>query len=268
MLGFFAVYGNPITHSKSPFLHNYAFTKLGLSGYYSRILLDKGANLRQNFLSNGLSGANITLPFKEEAFNQCDEVRGVAQNIGACNTWVLEDKNHLVGYNTDAQGFYECIKEYKIKNALIIGAGGSAKAVAMILQSHNIPTTLINRSVQNLSFFAHKGFECYVSSEFKPTCSYDILINTTSAGLNDNLLPCDESQLKELCSCGKYAFDLIYGKCTPFLALAQSFHLSCSDGKEMLINQAALSFELFCKQKYNKYNLEIQRIASFMNEIL
>ena len=60
MLGFFAVYGNPITHSKSPFLHNYAFTKLGLSGYYSRILLDKGANLRQNFLSNGLSGANIT----------------------------------------------------------------------------------------------------------------------------------------------------------------------------------------------------------------
>ncbi|MCX2717147.1 shikimate dehydrogenase [Helicobacter sp. MIT 21-1697] len=267
MLGFFAVYGNPIVHSKSPFLHNYAFEKLGLSGYYSRILLDVGANLRRNFLSNGLSGANITLPFKEEAFCQCDEVRGVAQNIGACNTWVLESRKHLVGYNTDAQGFYECIKEYKINNALIIGAGGSAKAIAMILQSHNIPTTLINRSAPNLGFFADKGFECYVSSEFKPTCSYDILINTTSAGLNDNVLPCDEAQLKELCSCAKYAFELIYGKLTPFLALAQSFDLVCADGKEMLINQAALSFELFCKQKFNRDNLDIQSIKAFMGEI-
>lgn len=266
MFQFFAVYGNPIAHSKSPLLHNYTYAKLNISAYYGRILLDDGANLRKNFLSHKLSGANITLPFKEESFHQCDEVCGVAQSIGACNTWVLDSKERIIGYNTDAQGFYDALKGYELRNALIIGAGGSAKAVAMILQYHNIPTTLINRSEKNLTFFAEKGFNCFVSSEFKPTCNYDIIINTTSAGLNDSCLPCDEKQLKELCSCAQYAFDLIYGKVTPFLALAQSFHLVCNDGKIMLINQAALAFKLFCKKACE--NTESTYIASLMSEIL
>ncbi|WP_295697899.1 shikimate dehydrogenase [Helicobacter mastomyrinus] len=265
MLGFFAVYGNPIAHSKSPLLHNYAFAKCDINAYYGRILLENGEELYKSFESHHLNGANITIPFKEYAFSLCDEVRGVAKDIGACNTWV-HDNGAIIGYNTDAQGFYECIKDYKIKNALIIGAGGSAKAVAMILKAYQIPTTIINRSDSKLTFFADKGFECSVSSAFKPNNTYDLIINTTSAGLNDTHLPCAKSQLEALFTHASYAFDLIYGKQTPFLHLASEFKLICSDGRAMLIHQAALAFELFSASM--GVECESNAIATLMGEAL
>ncbi|CUU39024.1 Shikimate 5-dehydrogenase I alpha [Helicobacter typhlonius] len=277
MLRFFAVYGNPIAHSKSPLLHNHVFTKYGLSACYGRILLENGEALRKNFDTFGLSGANITIPFKENAYTLCDEVRGIAQEIGACNTWVRENER-VIGYNTDAQGFYECIKDYHIKNALVIGAGGAAKAVAIALKAHNIHTSIINRSAQKLTFFADKGFVCYVSDEFKPKDSYDIIINTTSAGLGDTHLPCPKPLLESLFANASYAFDLIYGKQTPFLALAADSHLICDDGKDMLIYQAAIAFKLFCQNMSSANDarvsgtyiagLESTQIAQIMREAL
>lgn len=264
MLTFFAVYGNPIAHSKSPLLHNYAYAKLGVNAYYGRILLENGEQLRQSFISHHLSGANITIPFKEYAYHLCDEVQGIAKELGACNTWV-RSQSGIIGYNTDAQGFYECIKTYPIKSALILGAGGSAKAVAMILKHHHIATTLINRSAPKLTFFADKGFECYVSDEFKPQQPYDIIINTTSAGLNDTHLPLSKPQLETLFANASYAFDLIYGKQTPFLALAKAHQLICNDGGAMLIYQAALAFKLFCAKECE--GIESAQIADIMREI-
>lgn len=262
MLQFFALYGNPVAHSLSPLLHNYAFKQLGIDALYGRILLHNGTQLYENFKAHHLSGANITVPFKEEAFRQSDEVRGIAKDIGACNTWVREG-GQIIGYNTDAQGFYDCIKDYKITNALILGAGGSAKAVAMILKAHNIRTTLLNRSIEKLHFFRQKGFECFVSSDFSPTQNYDIIINTTSAGLNNHLLPCSEALLRHLCKGALYAFELIYGKQTPFLHIAKQCGLICADGGQMLINQAALAFALFCGDK----DIKSERVAKLMREI-
>lgn len=261
MLEFFAVYGNPIAHSKSPLLHNHAFIQSAINGYYGRILLKNGADLYRNFHAHGLSGANITIPFKEEAYRQCDEARGIAREIEACNTWVREGSG-IVGYNTDAQGFYECVKDYELSNALILGAGGSAKAVAMILKAHGIATTIINRSAEKLRFFANRGFECFLGSEFKPHAPYDIVINTTSAGLSDEILPYDEGKMTEILTRGRYAFDLIYGRETPFLSLARRLGLVCQDGKNMLIYQAALAFVLFTKQG------AFEDIAEMMSELL
>ena len=272
MLRFFGVFGNPIAHSKSPILHNYGFESLrnhlDFSGYYGRILLRSQENLKKTFLDLGLSGANITVPFKEEAFRQCDEVRGIASQIEACNTWVMDSQHRIIGYNTDAQGFYECICPYDFKNALIIGAGGSAKAIAMILQQHHIPTTLINRSSSKLEFFAQKGIETYLSDEFNPTQSYELIINTTSAGLESQELPLLESKLTHIFHHARFAFDLIYGKQTPFLALAQSLSLPHSDGKEMLIHQAALAFGLFC-QIENPFSFlpNTEQIAALMRRV-
>lgn len=269
MLGFFGVFGSPIEHSKSPLLHNYAFEYLSkeskLSGYYARILLEDGDKLCERFRKLGLLGANVTIPFKEKAFTQCDEVRGIARQIGACNTLVKEGDS-IIGYNTDADGFYECIQSFHFKSALIIGAGGGAKAIATILASHHIPTTLINRSEQALKSFAKKDFETFLSAEFKPNKPYELIINTTSAGLNDDSLPCPSALLDSLFAQAKYAFDLIYGKCTPFLALAQKHNLACSDGTQMLINQAVLASELF----YSTHSSCIspkQRISTLMNEV-
>lgn len=269
MLGFFGVFGSPIEHSKSPLLHNYTFEKLSieskLSGYYSRILLENGDKLCEQFRKLGLLGANVTIPFKEKAFAQCNEVRGIARQIGACNT-LIKEGDSIIGYNTDADGFYECIQNLQFKSALIIGAGGGAKAIATILASHHIPTTLINRSAKTLEPFAQKGFETFLSSEFTPNKTYELIINTTSAGLNDDDLPCPYTLLVSLFSQAKYVFDLIYGKYTPFLMLAQKHKLAHSDGTQMLINQAILASELF----YSTYSSHIspkQRISTLMNDV-
>lgn len=266
MLRFFAVYGNPITHSKSPLLHNHAFSHFCINAFYGRLLLENGGDLRKSFKAHNLSGANITIPFKEWAYRQCDEVRGVAQEIGACNTWVREG-DKIIGYNTDAQGFYESIKDFNISNALILGAGGSSRAVAMILKTHNIATTIINRSKEKLEFFANKGFECFVSDDFnadKTQKVYDMVINTTSAGLSDESLPFAKQGLQEIFTHSSYAVDLIYGKQTPFLALASQYGLECKNGKEMLIYQAALAFKLFVKE----CSLAPSEIAKIMSEVI
>lgn len=281
MLNFFAVFGNPITHSKSPILHNYALLRAmqdlhkkpkegkvyPLYGCYGRILLTDSKELRKKFDIHTLSGANITLPFKEEAFAQCDEVRGIAREIGACNTWVREKNGIVVGYNTDAEGFYACIAGLTINNALILGAGGSARAVAMILRAHGIGVSLLNRSQKRLNFFRDHGFECYESENFEPSCSYDLIINTTSAGLNNDFLPCEKGKLEAMFADACYAFDLIYGMPTPFLTLAKAYGLNVSDGKDMLIYQAALALELFCKDIPLMQEATYTQLVSYMREI-
>lgn len=241
----FAVIGNPIHHSLSPILHNSAYKTLGIKGFYGRYLLEQ----KQAFSilkDLHLKGANITVPFKEIAFQSCDEVFGVAREIGAVNTIVF-DKGKMLGYNTDALGFYQCVESLNPKNALIIGAGGSAKAIACILNTKKIPPTIINRSAARLEAF--KSFECATSENFTPKIPYDLIINTTPAGLTDSSLPMDSAVLTSLLKASKFAFDLVYGKQTPFLNLAKSLNIAHSDGKQMLINQAILAFEIFMESQ-------------------
>ena len=101
----FAVFGNPIAHSLSPLLHNYAIKFLELDAYYGRVLLQHGEELRAKFETLGLTGANVTVPFKLDAFKACDVLSEAAQKIGSVNTLVLKS-GALHGFNTDAQGFF------------------------------------------------------------------------------------------------------------------------------------------------------------------
>lgn len=247
----FCVFGNPIFHSKSPLIHNAVFStfaeQIGFLAFYGRYLLQDGKRLKKSFFELALSGANITVPFKEEAYLQSDEVRGVACKIKSVNTLLLEN-NKLIGYNTDAEGFYRTIEDYEFKSALILGAGGSAKAIAYILREKGFQITLINRSKQRLDDFIKEGFECSLIQDFVPK-AFDIVINATPAGLKDNHLPTNEDILDSILKHSKMAYDLIYGIQTPFLKLAQNLGICNKDGKEMLIEQAVLSSELFCDHK-------------------
>ena len=124
----FSIFGNPVKHSISPRMHNLAFMELKIDGAYIRTLVEDGEKLKDIFELQKLNGANVTVPHKETAFKQCDKIKGIAKQIGAVNTLVLEEGN-LVGYNTDAPGFMKAIEEFTpIKKALILGAGGTAKA--------------------------------------------------------------------------------------------------------------------------------------------
>ena len=263
----YAVFGNPIAHSKSPYLHNCTFYNLGIDAKYVRILLESTINardFRKNFFEYGLSGANITVPFKEIALDSCDEVIGIAQKIGAINTIIRCDER-LLGYNTDAMGFYRNIEREKLHNALIIGAGGSARAIAFILQERGIKATLINRSQNRLEFFRKNGFECASFGEFytnlkgKSNAKFDLIINATSSSIEGEL-PLDSAILAELFKGAKIAFDLMYGKKCPFLELAKQCGkiripkiqapIKTIDGANMLRYQAIEASSLFLNKPY------------------
>jgi shikimate dehydrogenase len=250
----FAIFGNPVAHSISPIIQNSAFEACDFDAEYSKIHLEDGSKLKEVFLAQNLSGANITVPHKLDAFNQIDEVRGIGAKIGAINTIIKED-DKLIGYNTDAGGFYEAISEFNqstpIKTALLLGAGGTAKAISLILQENGIRVTILNRSKARLKEFIDSGFECYTFDEFELKQNYDLIINSTSAGLSDDSLPLKKELLISIFDRANFAIDCIYSKDgipTPFLSLASECEIPNKDGTDMLINQGVLACEYFMNE--------------------
>lgn len=260
----FAVVGNPISHSLSPRLHNAAFAALRLNGSYGRIFFENEKDF-QKLREFGLCGANITVPFKENAYALCDTLSDNAKQIGAVNTICFRTDGSLNGFNTDCGGFYKCIESYGFKTALIIGAGGSARAVAVALQTNNFKTTLINRSKPRLEFFENLGIQTALSSELEAILEnqFDIVINTTPSGLVNADLPLDPKICSHFLQKAQMAFDLVYGKNTPFLALAQKLKKQAQDGRSMLINQAILAFLHFMENA--KIKVEKKVLQNAMN---
>jgi shikimate dehydrogenase len=252
----YALFGNPVSHSRSPRMHNLAFKELGINGAYIRQFLEDGRDLRTKFESLGLSGANITVPHKEIALKACDEVRGIAKHIGAINT-IVRENSRLIGYNTDAPGFLRALKEFSTlpQNALILGAGGTAKALSYALSSSNIEPHLLNRSSERLQSFLAQGFKCFTPKTFNPK-KYDLIINTTPAGLKDNTLPTTQELLQELFMDAKCAIDVVYGQETPFLKMARNYNLPIQDGKAMLLHQGVIAFNLFHNNKLNEEQIQ------------
>jgi shikimate dehydrogenase len=246
----FTIFGNPVSHSKSPQMHNNGFSKLNIDAKYSRTRLDDGNDIKSKFDSIDISGANVTVPFKEDAYNLVDEVVGEAKVIKAVNTIIKKD-GKLYGYNTDAEGFYKAIEEFgKINKALILGAGGTAKSIAVIFQKNGLEFDILNRSSKRLDFFKDIKANAYSWDDYT-IGEYDLIINTTSAGLEDGSLPVDKSILDGVSKSAKYAIDVIYGKETPFLAYMNSKNIKTKDGKDMLLYQGVLAFDKFTDGQYS-----------------
>lgn len=247
----FTIFGNPVSHSKSPLMHNLSFTGLGYNGCYTRYKLEDGSQLRDKFLKLGISGANITVPHKEEAFKACDVVDEFAQKVGAVNT-IVKKNNKLYGYNTDAPGFLKAISEFKdIKTVLFLGAGGTAQSTSIILRDAGYEVEILNRSSKRLDSFKEKGFQTYTFEEFNTDNHYDLIVNMTSAGLEDENYPCPVLFLERLFPKTKSCVDVIYGKETPFLKLAKQYNRATKDGSDMLLYQGIIAFEYFTNQKFN-----------------
>lgn len=258
----FAVFGNPIEHSISPKLHNAAFKAFGIDANYSKTLLEDKNELKNKFFELNLSGANITVPHKETAYVICDEISSIAKQIEAVNTIVKKD-NKLIGFNTDAGGFLRAINKFdKIQNAIILGAGGTAKAIAFALRENGIDVTILNRSQDRLTFFKDRGFNAYSHVDFDCR-AYEIVVNTTSAGLKDDDIPAPPKLLETIFKNAKFGFDVIYGKKTPFLYLCEQNRLICKDGFDMLLFQAVLAFNLFFDNVYDE-----NKIAAAMKKAM
>jgi len=247
----YTIFGNPVAHSKSPCMHNMAFAGLGENALYTRTLLEDGLKLREMFFENDLNGANITVPHKEAALKACDEVDSFAQMVGAVNT-IVRRGDKLQGYNTDALGFLKALQKFEldIKSILILGAGGTAKAISVILREAGYDVTILNRSEGRLKSFKEQEFKTYTYEDFEPS-PYDLIVNSTSAGLEDDALPAPKEMLIELLSNTKASIDIIYGKETPFLKLSRNYNLPIKDGSNMLLYQGVLAFEKFVDNKHS-----------------
>ena len=256
----FVIFGDPVEHSKSPQMHNAAFEYLKHDNIYEKYLLKNANKINDVFNKEGFLGANITVPHKETAYLKADEVRGIAQKIQAVNTYIKEN-DKIIAYNTDGAGFIKAIQVFKnVKKVLILGAGGTAKAIALSLQEKNYDVTVINRSPEKLIFFKENNIRTFTWDNFRLN-AYDLVVNATSAGLKNQEYPLPMQKLENVFLNAHYAFDCIYGITTPFLALAKKEKLQVKDGEDMLLYQGVLALEYFLKQTIDTKTIEIMRQA-------
>jgi len=255
----FTIFGNPVEHSISPKMHTFAIDGLELDASYTKTLIEDACKIPTTFLEN-FDGANVTVPHKESAYAMCDEVRGVAKDIKAVNTLINENGN-MIGYNTDAAGFLKSVESFgEIKKVLILGAGGTAKALGVIFKQNGTHVTVLNRSKNRLNFFKNLDIEAFSWDNFKLS-TYDLVVNTTSAGLQEDALPIKEEVIRDIFKQTKFAADVIYNKKTPFLKLADELNLPNKDGADMLLYQGVLAFNLFYENAF-----EEDEITQFMKK--
>jgi shikimate dehydrogenase len=246
----YAVIGNPISHSKSPQIHQAFALQTHQNMTYEAILapLDGFATTVNDLIVRGYQGANVTVPFKFEAFSLCDQLSERAQAAGAVNTLSFK-AGQIHGDNTDGAGLINDIQgnlEYALQGAriLLLGAGGAAQGVVSPLLNVKPDSIIIaNRStVKALNMqikFAHRILS---DSSFEALSgSFDVIINATSTGLTDSVLPIANTVFAKHC----LAYDMMYGRETPFMAQARAAGAQVADGLGMLVEQAAEAFYIW-----------------------
>jgi len=258
MVDKYAVLGNPIAHSKSPLIHE-AFAKQTLQDLrYEPILvpLDGFATTVQDLIAKGYKGVNVTVPFKFEAYTLADERSIRASSAGAANTLIF-DGQHIEADNTDGAGLVRDIEQNLAltlsgKRVLLLGAGGAAEGVLQpILAANPALLVIANRTLDKaLAMSSKAAASKMASSVIKVTgCAFsdlqgqqfDVVINATSAGLTDTALPIPDTIFSEGC----LAYDMMYGRETPFMAQARANGARVADGLGMLVEQAAEAFYLW-----------------------
>lgn len=243
------IIGFPLKHSLSPLLHNFFIYHAGVNGGYCCFEVSKADNLPKtlSFLrESSFVGINVTLPYKTDIMEYTDETDAVASEIGAVNT-LLFNGSGIFGLNTDVYGIEKTFEYYSVscldKDILVLGAGGSTKALLYYLKDQGYKSlTIANRTpVKADKMLAHFGLNKSRTKDIeslKKYSEYDIIINTTSMGLDGGRF-LNMSNIK----CREFAFDFQYSKnLTPFLKEYYKQNVIYSDGLMMLIYQGAKSF--------------------------
>ena len=243
----YVVFGNPIAHSKSPFIHQQFAEQLNIAHPYGRMLapLDGFVATLEAFFQQGGKGANVTVPFKEEAFSRADELTERAALAGAVNTLKRLDDGRILGDNTDGIGLLSDLERLGLikpgYRVLLIGAGGAARGVLLPLLSLDCNVTITNRTharAQTLAeLFCHTGSVSALPMSELDGYEFDLIINATSSGISGETPPIPVSLLGQQVCC----YDMFYQKGdTPFLSwCAEHGAKQYADGLGMLVGQAA-----------------------------
>ncbi|WP_213299452.1 shikimate dehydrogenase [Paraburkholderia sacchari] len=256
----YAVVGNPVAHSKSPYIHAQFAAATGEPVEYDRLLapLDGFVEHVQAFRAAGGRGLNVTVPFKLEAHALADRLSPRAAAAGAVNT-LRFDEDGIFGDNTDGFGLVRDIEvnlgvSLKGARVLLLGAGGAARGVVLpMLERLPREITIVNRTAQK----AHALVEQFEGAAREAGClingggpdalyrdsidakPYDVIVNATAGSLDAALPECDARAFGP----GTLAYDMMYGaEPTVFMRHAESLGARASDGLGMLVEQAAESF--------------------------
>ncbi len=248
----YCVFGNPIEHSRSPFIHHTFAKQTNQNIYYQKKLvpLNGFSDAVTAFIKQEGKGANITVPFKEEALALADELSDRARLAGAVNTLTFKN-GKVYGDNTDGEGLVQDLIRNKVSLAgcriLLLGAGGAARGVLLPLLSQSPSSiTVANRTESKAELL------CLHFSDSRVTASnfldvegkqFDLIINATSASLSGGVPAISETVINNTVTC----YDMVYGKDkTPFLKWAKKHGAAnIIDGLGMLVGQAAVSFSIW-----------------------
>ena len=241
------VIGNPIEHSLSPKLHNHWIKKHKLDFIYEKYLLEKGdlENFINDIKSNKVFGCNVTVPYKQDIIQYCDELTNTAKNTNSVNTIFFKD-NKIMGDNTDVLGFQKSLNEvnydFKGKSALILGAGGVVPSIIQALKNLEVLNIHIsNRTKENALKIKSQYPDIHVH-DWGNIEDVDIYINATSIELQQGQeINLDFSNQKN-----KLFYDVIYyPEKTKFLKQAEINNNRIINGKMMFLYQAQAAFKIW-----------------------
>lgn len=251
----YAVFGNPIKHSKSPLIHSTFASQCEESIVYRavKVELDGFADAATAFFSNGGAGLNITVPFKRDAFDFADQKSERAKRAGAVNTLIRNSDGVICGDNTDGIGLVRDMIanlgwSVNGMRVLVMGAGGAVRGVLeLLLREHPCALLVVNRTPERAVELAEEfadlgpieggGYELIENRQF------DLIINGTSGGLTGDMPDLPSSLLTERSCC----YDMVYGS-EPTVFMRWAAHNAAwavADGLGMLVEQAAESFYLW-----------------------
>jgi shikimate dehydrogenase len=247
------VAGWPVAHSRSPLIHNFWLRSLGIAGSYDRAEVPPGAfaQFAETIGKDGLVGANVTVPHKEDAFAACEKLTANAAELGAVNT-LWREKGALCGDNTDVAGFLANLDEQapgwaeNAERAVVLGAGGAARAVVSALLARGAErVAIVNRTIERAERLVARFGDA--TSAHVPTAlprlmaGAGLLVNASSLGMAGQ--PPLDLDLNHLPAQAIVA-DLVYVPLeTPLLAAAKARGLRAVEGLGMLLHQAAPGFE-------------------------
>ncbi len=255
------VIGDPIEHSLSPMIHNHWLKEKNIKGEYEAINIKKNdlAQYLLTFSKKEITGINITIPHKENAFHIVKNfaiIDGETKKLEAINC-LYKKENKIYATNTDYQGFKESFEKQanlklEDKKIALIGIGGAGKAILQgLLNEKNNKIYLINRTYEKALFYQQKFKNQVVAGDMSELGgvlqAVDIIINASSMGLNNsNNLEIDFSKLKDQ----KICYDIVYKpEITKFLSDAKTHNHKIITGLGMLIYQAQPAFEYFFQEK-------------------
>ena len=244
----YLVIGNPINHSLSPKLHNHWLKENNIDAVYDKKKLDENdlKNIILEVKEQKINGINVTVPFKKSVIPLLDELSTEAKDTQSVNTIYFKN-GKLIGHNTDIDGFKLAIKASKFdvrgKKIFIIGAGGVVSSIIFALRKMGALEITISNRTKNKAEAIKSLFDDLAIVKWGEVPNFDMVINATSLGLNNNdELNLDFSKIEK----EKFFYDVIYNpKETNFLKKAKAKGNKIENGKKMFIYQAASAFNIW-----------------------